>query len=93
MFEDASPITEVNYYKNRLFFFTKVGTVISSRAGEIDNLFLNTAISSSIIDPIDLVANSNQRVPIHGSAVINNGMVLFGSLNNIVLLQQRCAYI
>ena len=79
MFEDASPITEVNYYKNRLFFFTKIGTIISSRAGEIDNLFLNTAISVSLIDPIDIIANSNQRVPIHGSAVINNGMVLFGS--------------
>ena len=79
MFEDASPITAVNYYKNRLFFFTRVGTVISSRAGEIDNLFLNTAISTSLIDPIDIVANSNQRVPIHGSAVINNQMVLFGS--------------
>ena len=25
-----------------------------------------------------MVANSNQRVPIHGSAVVNNGMVLFG---------------
>ena len=39
MFEDGTPITTVNYYKNRLFFFTKIGTVISSRSGEIDNLF------------------------------------------------------
>ena len=40
--------------------------------------FLNTAVNTSLIDPIDLVANSNQRVPIHGSAVVNNGLVLFG---------------
>ena len=46
--------------------------------GEINNLFLNTAIEISLIDPIDIVANSNQRVPIHGSAVVNNAMVLFG---------------
>ena len=78
MFQDQASITEINYYKNRLFFMTSVGTVISSRAGEIDNLFLNTAVSTSPIDPIDLVANSNQRVPIHGSAVVNNGLVLFG---------------
>ena len=78
MFVDESPITEVNYYKNRLFMFTKNGSVISSRAGEINNLFLNTAINTSIIDPIDIVANSNQRVGIYGSAVVNNGLVLFG---------------
>ena len=74
----TSSITEINYYKNRLFFMTSVGTVLSSRAGEIDNLFLNTAVTTSLIDPIDLVANSNQRVPIHGSAVVNNGLVMFG---------------
>ena len=78
MFEDQARITEINYYKNRLFFMTSVGTVVTSRAGEIDNLFLNTAVSTSLIDPIDLVANSNQRVPIHGSAVVNNGLVMFG---------------
>ena len=78
MYIDGASITEVNYYKNRLFFFTSVGTVISSRAGEIDNFFLNTAIEVSVIDPIDVVSNSEQRVPIHGSAVVNNAMVLFG---------------
>ena len=78
MFQDEAPITEVNYYKNRLFYLTSVGTIITSRAGEINNLFLDTAISLSLTDPIDLIANSNQRVPIHGSAVVNNGMVLFG---------------
>ena len=85
MFEDVTPITAVNYYKNRLFFFTKVGTVISTRAGEIDNLFLNTAISVSLTDPIDVVANSNQRVPIFGSAIVNNGMVLFGDSEQYML--------
>ena len=79
MFIDQSPITGINYYKNRLFFFTKIGTVISTRAGELNNLFLNTALTVSPIDPIDLSADSNQRVPIYGSAIINNGMVLFGS--------------
>ena len=78
MFKDKAKITSVNYYKNRLFFFTEIGTVISSRAGEIGNLFLNTATNISIIDPIDVIANSNQKVPIHGSAVVNNGLVLFG---------------
>ena len=52
--------------------------VISSRAGEIDNLFLKTGLEVSLTDPIDLICNTNQRVPIHGSAVVNNGMVLFG---------------
>jgi hypothetical protein len=78
MFTDNARITCLNYYKNRLFFMTSNGTVISSRAGEIDNLFLNTALRTSPIDPIDVVANSNQRVPIHGSSIVNNGMVLFG---------------
>ena len=78
MFQDQARITEVNYYKNRLFFMTEVGTIISSRAGEIDNLFLKTGLEVSLTDPIDLICNTNQRVPIHGSAVVNNGMVLFG---------------
>ncbi|MAL83367.1 MAG: hypothetical protein CMF11_03310 [Idiomarina sp.] len=78
LFVDNSKITEVNYYKNRLFFMTSEGTLVSSVAGEIDNLFLNTAIEISPSDPIDLIANSNQKVAIHGSSVVNNAMVLFG---------------
>jgi hypothetical protein len=85
MFIDNARITDINYYKNRLFFFTSVGTVISSRAGEINNLFLNTAISLSLIDPLDVVANSNQRVAINGSAIVNNGMVLFGDSEQYML--------
>ena len=85
MFRDRDSITAVNYYKNRLFFFTDAGSVISSRAGEIDNLFLNTAIDVSLTDPIDVIANSNQRVPIFGSAVVNNGMVLFGNTEQYML--------
>jgi len=85
IFRDNARITAINYYKNRLFFFTSMGTVVSSRAGEINNLFLNTAVSASLIDPIDVVANSNQRVPIHGSAIVNNGMVLFGDSEQYML--------
>jgi hypothetical protein len=85
MFRDNARVTEVNYYKNRLFFFTSVGTVISSRAGAINNLFLDTAINVSVIDPIDVIANSNQRVPIHGSSIVNNGMVLFGDSEQYML--------
>ena len=85
MFLDNARITDINYYKNRLFFFTSVGTVISSRAGAINNLFLDTAISISIIDPLDVIANSNQRVSIRGSSIVNNGMVLFGDSEQYML--------
>ena len=78
LFVDGARITEVNYYKNRLFFMTSEGSLISSAAGEIDNMFLDTAIELSPKDPIDLIANSNQRVAIYGSVVVNNAMVLFG---------------
>ena len=84
MFTDNARITALNYYKNRLFF-TSNGTIISSRAGEIDNLFLNTALNTSLIDPIDVVANSNQRVPFHGSAIVNNGMAIFGDSEQYML--------
>ena len=63
MFTSPTAISDINYYKNRLFFFTTNGTVISSKAGSIDDLFIETGITSSLIDPIDLAANSNQRVP------------------------------
>jgi len=85
IFRDNARITDINYYKNRLFFFTSVGSIVSSRAGEINNLFLNTATSTSLIDPIDIIANSNQKVPIHGSAIVNNGMVLFGDSEQYML--------
>ena len=32
MFEDQARITEINYYKNRLFFMTSVGTVVTSQS-------------------------------------------------------------
>ena len=79
MFEDFAPISAINYYKNRLFFFTRLGTVISTKAGTIDDLFIKTGIETSPVDPIDIIVNSNERVPIHGSAVVNNGLVLFGT--------------
>ena len=77
-FTEGTPITGLTYYKNRLFFLTKSGTVVTSRAGEINNFFLNTAVTTSAIDPIDIVANNNQRVPLYSGAVVNNGLVLFG---------------
>lgn len=77
-FVDEAQITEINYYKNRLFFMTSAGTAVSSIAGEINNLFISTAIEISPTDPIDLIANSNKKVPIYGSAIVNNAMVLFG---------------
>ena len=85
MFADDSRITTVTYYKNRLFFFTSNGTVISSQAGNIDNMFLNTALNTSPIDPLDIVANNSQKVPIHGVSVVNNGMVLFGDSEQYML--------
>jgi hypothetical protein len=85
MFSDFSPISAVNFYKNRLFFMTMAGTAVASRADDISNFFLDTAINTSTIDPIDLIANSNQRVPIHGSAIVNNGMVMFGESEQYVL--------
>ena len=85
LFLDFVPITGINYYKNRLFLFSKNGTVISSRAGKINNFFLNTATTTSLVDPIDVVANSNQRVAIHDSVVVNNAMVLFGESEQYAL--------
>ena len=76
-FKDFSPITGINYYKNRLFFFTRNGNVVSSRAGKINNLFINSALSLSNIDPIDVTANSNQRVAIYDSAVVNNSGIVW----------------
>ena len=52
MFVDNAPITSINYYKNRLFFLTKAGTVVTTRAGEITT-FLRTAVEVSAVDPID----------------------------------------
>ena len=85
LFRDNARITDVNYYKNRLFLLTSEGTVVTTRAGAIDNLFLDTAINISLIDPIDVIANNSQRVPIHGSSVINNGMILFGDSEQYML--------
>ena len=89
---DGGPITSINYYKNRLIFGTSKGTVCSSRAGEINNVFINTATTTSTIDPIDLIANSNKRVPITGSIVTNNAMVLFGESEQYSLNSDSAAF-
>ena len=92
IFTDNTTITEVNYYKNRLLLMTGNGAVCSSQAGKINDLFIKTAISTSLTDPIDFIANSNQRVPIHGSTVVNDGMVLFGTSEQYRLSADRAAF-
>ena len=77
-FQDNSTITALNFYKNRLFMLTRNGTIVTSKAGDISDLFLKTAIDVSPDDPIDIVANTNQRVPLRSSIVVNNAMVIFG---------------
>ena len=76
--QDNSPITALNYYKNRLIFLTQKGTIVTSRSDDISNLFANTALTTSAVDPIDVIANNNDRVPLAGSAVVNNGLLVFG---------------
>ena len=78
VFTDNAKIAAVDYYKNRLFFLTDIGAVVSSRAGDISNVFINTALRTSPIDPIDVQASTSSRIALHGSAVVNNGLVLFG---------------
>ena len=88
IFVDDAKVNAVEYYKNRLFLLTDIGTVVSSRAGEINNLHINTALRTSPIDPIDVTASTSSRVPINSSAVVNNGLVLFGTTEQYSLSTQ-----
>ena len=76
--QDESPITSLNYYKNRLIMLTQSGTIVTSRSDDISNIFANTALTTSPIDPIDVVANANNRVPLYASNIVNNGILVFG---------------
>ena len=77
--EDNTRITAINYFKNRLIFMTSAGTIVTSTSQDITNFFPRTALTTGASDPIDVIANNRDSVPIHDSIVTNNGLVLFGN--------------
>jgi hypothetical protein len=76
--EDEAKITALNFFKNRLILLTTAGTIITSTAENIIDLFPQTALTTSVTDPIDIIANSSKTDPLYDSIVTNNGLVVFG---------------
>lgn len=76
--EDTAKITSLNFFKNRLVFTTTVGTIVTSTSENILDFFPQTALSSSLIDPVDVISNSSKLDPLYDSIVTNNSLVVFG---------------
>ena len=76
--KDRAKITALNFFKNRLILLTTAGTIITSTAENIIDLFPQTALTTSVTDPIDVIANSSKSDPLYDSIVTNNGLVVFG---------------
>ena len=81
---DGSKITNIAFFRNRLLAFSQEN-IISTNAGDYDNWFPSTALTTSPTDPIDIAATTNYSSILYGGITINNAMVVFSEYNQYLL--------
>ena len=81
---DGEKITNIAFFRNRLLAFSEEN-IISTNAGDYDNWFPSTALTTSPTDPIDIAATTNYSSILYGGITINNAMVVFSEYNQYLL--------
>lgn len=71
-------------HRNRLGFLSK-NNVILSRAGDITNFFVDTALVIGNNDPIDIEASSTEPTTFKEAIETNTGLVIFGETQQFLL--------
>lgn len=80
----GKPITNLSFFRNRLIAFSEEN-IISSAAGDYDNWFPSTALTTSPSDPIDISATTTYSSVLQTGIPINNAMVVFASDQQFIL--------
>jgi len=77
-------ITNLSFFRNRIIAFSGEN-IISTAAGDYDNWFPSTALTTSPSDPIDISATTTYSSVLHTGIPINNAMVVFASNQQFIL--------
>lgn len=80
----GSTINNLFFYRNRLGFLSQEAVVLS-RAGDYFNFFVNTALTVSDDDPIDITASSTRPVNLNYVLQASVGLVLYGQNDQFLL--------
>ena len=77
-------INKVVFFRNRLAFLSDEN-IILSRPGDLGNFFVNTALTVSGTDPIDLSSSSRYPGILFDAIEINTGLLVFGEKQQFLL--------
>jgi hypothetical protein len=77
-------INKVIHFRNRLGFLAD-SNVVLSRPGDIGNFFINTALTVSGTDPIDISSSSQYPGKLYDAIEINTGLLVFGEKQQFLL--------
>lgn len=80
----GSPISGINFFKNRLIFFSN-DAVICSQAGSYFDFFASTVITIVNSDPIDISCGSQKPIQLRHSLQIPRGLMLFADNAQYIL--------
>ena len=77
-------INKVVFFRNRLAFLSDEN-IILSRPGDLSNFFVNTALTVSGTDPIDISSSSKYPGILFDAIEINTGLLVFGEKQQFLL--------
>ena len=77
-------INKVVFFRNRLAFLSDEN-IILSRPGALENFFVNTALTVSATDPIDISSSSKYPGILFDAIEVNTGLLVFGEKQQFLL--------
>jgi hypothetical protein len=77
-------INKVIFFRNRLGFLSDEN-IILSRPGDLGNFFVNTALTVSGTDPIDISSSSKYPGILFDAIEVNTGLLVFGEKQQFLL--------
>ena len=80
----GNTITNLSFFRNRIIAFSEEN-IISTAAGDYDNWFPSTALTTSPSDPIDISASTTYSSVLRTGIPVNNAMVVFASNQQFIL--------
>lgn len=80
----GSTIQQGFFHNNRLGFLSE-DNVIMSQSGDVDNFFFQSALTSSVNDPIDLSCSSIRPAKLHSVIPTAQGLILFSAKQQFIM--------
>ena len=78
-------INKVIHFRNRLGFLAGSNVILARPGEDVGNFFVNTALTVSGTDPIDISASSQYPGKLYDAIEINTGLLVFGEKQQFLL--------